>query len=160
MARKRKITTADLDKPFGALRLPWSVGPWTTGAGPSGHCRIYSPSETHAIARTYGNELNGIGVCELTGPKNHGDAVLISQAPAMAVVIGMLKQSLTCAHAGRPQEAEKWQQEARSLAARIWHELENGLQPPKGAKGSRSALRTDGSRIRHFSIAQPESIAI
>lgn len=61
----------------------YTPGPWTVGYPPHGHCRIYSRTEVHAIARTYGNELNGIGVCDLTGPKNAADAVLISAAPEL-----------------------------------------------------------------------------
>ena len=56
-------------------------GPWSTGHGKAGQCRIYADSEMHAIARTYGPDLNGIGLCELTGPKNIADARLIAAAP-------------------------------------------------------------------------------
>ena len=58
-------------------------GPWKTGPKPYGHCRIYSDAETHAIARTYGPDLNGIGVCDLTGPMNWADAHLIAATPEL-----------------------------------------------------------------------------
>lgn len=74
---------------------PWTPGPWTTGPAPHGHCRIYSEAETHAIARTYGPELNGIGICSLTGPQNAADAALIALAPEMANVMLKLKAALT-----------------------------------------------------------------
>jgi len=57
-------------------------GPWRVGRA-GNECRIYSPADEHAIARTYGLNLNGIGVCELTGPKNKADAELIAAAPEM-----------------------------------------------------------------------------
>ena len=69
---------------------PWTKGPWTTGAPPDGHCRIYAPGETHAIARTYGPNLNGIGICQLTGPQNIADAALISEAPILAEIAARL----------------------------------------------------------------------
>lgn len=56
-------------------------GPRHVGVATHGDCRIYSGSESHAIARTYGPELNGIGVCDLTGPMNRADARLIAAAP-------------------------------------------------------------------------------
>jgi hypothetical protein len=56
-------------------------GPWEVGPAPHGDCRIYATSEDHAIARTYGPDLNGIGVCALTGPMNRADAFLIAAAP-------------------------------------------------------------------------------
>jgi hypothetical protein len=49
-------------------------GPWYVGKTIDSDCRIYSPAGTHAIARTYGPDLNGIGVCRLTGPENRADA--------------------------------------------------------------------------------------
>ena len=58
---------------------------------PHGHCRIYAASETHAIARTYGPELNGIGVCELTGPENHADAIVISKLPILLEIAAQLQ---------------------------------------------------------------------
>ena len=62
-------------------------GPWCVGQYPDAHCRIYAPKETHAIARTYGPELNGIGVCRLTGQQNAADAVLIAAAPELLDVL-------------------------------------------------------------------------
>ena len=61
----------------------FTKGPWRISK--HSPCRIYANSEAsgHAIARTYGPELNGIGVCELTGPVNHADAKLIAAAPEM-----------------------------------------------------------------------------
>lgn len=56
-------------------------GPWRVGRAPDGDCRIYADSETHALARTYGPDLNGIGVCALNGIRNKFDAQLISAAP-------------------------------------------------------------------------------
>jgi len=56
-------------------------GPWKVGPRPHGNCRVYAASESHAIVRTYGPDLNGIGVCELTGPRNEADARLIAAAP-------------------------------------------------------------------------------
>lgn len=61
----------------------YTPGPWFVGHAPVGHCRIYSRADGHAIARTYGNGLDGIGVCDLTGHKNEADAVLISAAPEL-----------------------------------------------------------------------------
>jgi hypothetical protein len=69
--------------------------PWTTGPALHGHCRIYSEAETHAIARTYGPEFNGIGICSLTGPQNAADAALIALAPEMANVMLKLKAAFT-----------------------------------------------------------------
>lgn len=72
-------------------------GPWHTGQSTGSDCRIYAPTENHAIARTYGPELNGIGVCALTGPKNKADARLIAAAPellaALEALIGTLDNS-------------------------------------------------------------------
>lgn len=73
---------------------PWTPGPWTTGPAPHGHCRIYSEAETHAIARTYGPELNGIGICSLTGLQNAADAALIALAPEMAEILLVLKTAV------------------------------------------------------------------
>ena len=70
---------------------PWTPGPWHVGPSPTGNCRIYSKSETHAIARTYGPDLNSIPTCELTGPNNAADAALIALAPEMANVCIKLK---------------------------------------------------------------------
>jgi hypothetical protein len=58
-------------------------GPWEVGNAPHSDCRIYAPSEVHAIARTYGPDLNGIGVCALAGPMNQADACLIAAAPEL-----------------------------------------------------------------------------
>lgn len=57
-------------------------------------CRIYAPTENHAIARTYGPELNGIGVCSLTGPKNKADARLIAAAPELLAALELLMGAL------------------------------------------------------------------
>ena len=70
---------------------PWTPGPWKLGQAPHGHRRIYASQETHAIARTYGQELNGIGVCELTGPKNQADAVAISELPVLLEIAARLQ---------------------------------------------------------------------
>ena len=64
-----------------------TAGPWHVGVAPHGDCRIYSGSESHAIARTYGPELNGIGVCDLTGPMNRADARLIAAAPDLLALL-------------------------------------------------------------------------
>ncbi len=48
-------------------------GPWRMGRK-GNECRIYADPDQHAIARTYGPSLNGIGVCELTVPENKADA--------------------------------------------------------------------------------------
>jgi hypothetical protein len=70
----------------------FTPGPWEVGEWPDGHCRIYAPwsGEGHAIARTYGTKLNGIGVCRLTGPENEADAILIAAAPAMLYALRRL----------------------------------------------------------------------
>lgn len=72
-------------------------GPWVIGKKPDAHCRIYAPSETHAIARTYGPDLNGIGVCALTGPLNEADARLIAAAPDLLKAITDLLNSADAA---------------------------------------------------------------
>ena len=77
-------------KPKITAGAPWTKGPWATGPHPHGHCRISAPGEPHAIARTYGPDLNGIGVCELTGPKNAADAALICEAPVLAEVAALV----------------------------------------------------------------------
>lgn len=58
----------------------FTKGPWRVGHFEK--CRIYAGAG-HSIARTYGPELNGIGVCSLTGPMNRADAQLIAAAPEM-----------------------------------------------------------------------------
>lgn len=68
----------------------WSKGPWSLGAKNHGHCRIYSPDETHAIARTYGKQLNGITCCSKTTPQNAIAARMIAAAPDMTQVIALL----------------------------------------------------------------------
>lgn len=78
-------------KPSITADAPWTPGPWTVGQKPHGHCRIYAARETHAIARTYGTELNGVGVCELTGPKNHADAIAISELPVLLEIAARLQ---------------------------------------------------------------------
>lgn len=66
-------------------------GPWCMGRK-GNECRIYADRDQHAIARTYGTGLNGIGVCELTGPENKADARLIAAAPELlAALKGMLE---------------------------------------------------------------------
>ncbi len=50
-------------------------GDWSTNG-----CRIYAASEGHAVARTYGPEVNGIGVAGLTGSQNRADAEFIAHA--------------------------------------------------------------------------------
>jgi hypothetical protein len=86
-----KSPSTDLKVELEIIGTPWTPGPWTTGPAPHGHCRIYSEAETHAIARTYGPELNGIGICSLTGPQNAADAALIALAPEMVVILLTLK---------------------------------------------------------------------
>lgn len=90
-----KSPSTDPEVRLEIIGTPWTPGPWTTGPAPHGHCRIYSEAETHAIARTYGPELNGIGICSLTGPQNAADAALIALAPEMANVMLKLKAALT-----------------------------------------------------------------
>lgn len=90
-----KSPSTDREVHLEIIGTPWTPGPWTTGPAPHGHCRIYSEAETHAIARTYGPELNGIGICSLTGPQNAADAALIALAPEMANVLLKLKAALT-----------------------------------------------------------------
>ena len=68
----------------------WSKGPWSLGAKKHGHCRIYSLDETHAIARTYGEQLNGITCCSKTTPQNAIAARMIAAAPDMTQVIALL----------------------------------------------------------------------
>ena len=76
-----------------------TAGPWHVGVAPHGDCRIYSGSESHAIARTYWPELNGIGVCDLTGPMNRADARLIAAAPDL---LASLKSVLDMVASGTP----------------------------------------------------------
>lgn len=90
-----KSPSTDLKVELEIIGTPWTPGPWTTGPAPHGHCRIYSEAETHAIARTYGPELNGIGICSLTGPQNAADAALIALAPEMVEILLKLKAALT-----------------------------------------------------------------
>jgi hypothetical protein len=90
-----KLPSTDQAVELEIIGTPWTPGPWTTGPAPHGHCRIYSEAETHAIARTYGPELNGIGICSLTGPQNAADAALIALAPEMVNVMLKLKAALT-----------------------------------------------------------------
>lgn len=73
------------------MKTEHTPGPWRVGKTKEGDCRIYSDSCMHAIARTYGPDLNGIGVCALTGPKNKADARLIAAAPdLLAALKGIL----------------------------------------------------------------------
>lgn len=90
-----KSPSTDHEVHLEIIGTPWTPGPWTTGPAPHGHCRIYSEAETHAIARTYGPELNGIGICSLTGPQNAADAALIALAPEMVEILLKLKAALT-----------------------------------------------------------------
>ena len=69
-------------------------GPWSVGRFTGSDCRIYADPDQHAIARTYGPDLNGIGVCELTGPKNKADARLIAAAPTMLHALQVAKLSI------------------------------------------------------------------
>ena len=132
MSRKSKF------KPITAEELtfkdvPWTQGPWGIGPKPLGHCRIYAPSEVHAIARTYGPTLNNVGVCQLTGPRNYADAALISLAPAMADVIGLLYEAQTALYASDRARSEQYHSRARSLAIRIRLQIFCLLEPEKGA---------------------------
>lgn len=75
-----------------ALALAATPGPWRVGRGSKS--RIYAPyhvqPDGHAIARTYGSELNGIGVADLTGPVNIADAAYIAAANP-ATVLALLE---------------------------------------------------------------------
>ena len=77
-----------------ALALAATPGPWRVGRGSKS--RIYAPyhvqPDGHAIARTYGSELNGIGVADLTGPVNIADAAYIAAANP-ATVLALLDQA-------------------------------------------------------------------
>lgn len=44
------------------------------------HVRIYADSHQHAIARTYGSELNGIGCASMTGENERNNAAYICAA--------------------------------------------------------------------------------
>lgn len=79
-------------------------GPWAVGPAPHADCRIYATSETHAIARTYGPELNDIGVCALTGPQNKADARLIAAAPELLEALVELRDWYS-EHTGMPAVA-------------------------------------------------------
>ena len=68
----------------------YTPGPWRVGQTNHGGCRIYSDSHEHAIARTYGHDLNGIGVCSLTGPENKADALLIAAAPELLAALELM----------------------------------------------------------------------
>lgn len=87
-------------------------GPWFTLKKPHGHCRIFAPSEGHAIARTYGPELNGIGVCSLTGPQNEADARLISAAPCLLSALQVLVRDCSAVNAGIELEPAIYQAQA------------------------------------------------
>lgn len=87
---------------------PWTPGPWRTGPTPHGHCRIYADSEVHAVARTYGEELNSIGICELTGPRNAADAVVISLAPEMLEVVLHIAFSDEIRATGKDDHSADW----------------------------------------------------
>ena len=63
-------------------------GPWRVGVTEDSACRIYADEyPDHAIARTYGQDLNGIGICQLTGPQNRADARLIAAAPELLAAL-------------------------------------------------------------------------
>ena len=84
-----------------ALALAATPGPWRVGRGSKS--RVYAPyhvqPDGHAIARTYGSELNGIGVADLTGPVNIADAAYIAAANP-ATVLALLDE-VEAAHAAR-----------------------------------------------------------
>lgn len=77
-------------------------GPWRIGPSPTADCRIYADNSgaNHAIARTYGLEMNGPGVCELTRPMNRADAKLIAAAPEMLdmmyLALQFIEESMLC----------------------------------------------------------------
>ena len=115
MSRSRKGRTAGKHTP----------GPWHVGFGSGGDCRIYSDAESHAIARTYGPDLNGIGLCELTGPKNRADARLIAAAPEMLEVLIELSKSFIGTYFDdersdkeRDAHQELWERKARAAIAK------------------------------------------
>ena len=77
-------------------------GPWRVGVTEDSDCRIYADAyPDHAIARTYGQDLNGIGICQLTGPKNKADARLIAAAPELLSALWAMATSF---HAVRGME--------------------------------------------------------
>lgn len=91
-------------------------GPWHMGRK-GNECRIYADRDQHAIARTYGTGLNGIGVCELTGPENKADAILIAAAPelleALVALLPHVPGHMTNNLHGRP-----WIEQARAAIAK------------------------------------------
>ena len=94
-----------------ALALAATPGPWRVGRGSKN--RIYAPyhvqPDGHAIARTYGSELNGIGVADLTGPVNIADAAYIAAAnPATA--LALLDAANTSRRAAQARVAELTEQ--------------------------------------------------
>lgn len=82
-------------------------GPWRTGKVPHGDCRVYSDSHEHAIARTYGPDLNGIGVCQLTGPTNKADALLIAAAPELLEAVYLCACYVQLVHLVNPTPESK-----------------------------------------------------
>lgn len=70
---------------------PWTPGPWETGPQPNGVCRIYAPSEVHAICRTYGPDVNGVATCALGSPRDAANAKLIALSPMLAEHIFILE---------------------------------------------------------------------
>ena len=134
-------------------------GPWHVGNGC--RCRIYSPDDGHAIARTYGEELNGIGVCELTGGENEADARLIAQSPAMLEELesayAMLSELLEFLRAMGGMGVSR---QKRSLIAKRVNSIRNvildatGMEPSSRKPGAENALnvvakvRTDAEKTK------------
>jgi hypothetical protein len=87
-------------------------GPWEVGNAPYSDCRIYAPSEVHAIAKTYGPDLNGIGVCALTGPMNRADARLIAAAPDLLDALREMYHAFL-----ETEDSQTERQDAASLVA-------------------------------------------
>ena len=87
-------------------------GPWKVDSAPHGDRRIYAPSEVHAIAITYGPDLNGIGICALTGPMNKLDARLIAAAPELLAALREMYHAFL-----DPDHIVTDRQEAASLGA-------------------------------------------
>lgn len=105
-----------------ALALAATPGPWRVGRGSKS--RIYAPyhvqPDGHAIARTYGSELNGIGVADLTGPVNIADAAYIAAANP-ATVLALLDET-EAAHTAR-REAQARVAELTEQVQKLGREL-------------------------------------